>query len=173
MIMIDIFYTNGCKGYTTAFDNLNSVLEKAGIRCRLGVHTIVNDEDAVKRKVIGSPTIRVNGKDIEKVVSGSEGYTVKCRTYKEGSKILDAPSKTMILKAIDEELPDPMICYCKGVRRSAILNALKQGVKTFKDIQELTGASTGNECEIKNPTGKCCSAFIVDIMKGEELSVQG
>lgn len=168
MIMIDIFYTNGCEGYTPAFDNLNSVLEKAGVKCRLEVHTLVNDNDAEKWKVIGSPSIHVNGKDVEKDVRDSEDYSVKCRTYREGAKTLNAPSKMMILKAIDEELPDPMICYCKGVTRSKILSALKQGAKTFKDIQKLTGASTGNECETKNPTGKCCSPFVLEIIKVEQ-----
>ena len=48
------------------------------------------------------------------------------------------------------------------------MDALKNGAKTFKDVQKITGASTANECEVKNPTGKCCSPYIIEIIKREE-----
>jgi len=56
----------------------------------------------------------------------------------------------------DEEL----VCYCKSVSKSTIVNAIKEGHDTLARIQEVTGACTGNKCKELNPSGKCCSGDI-------------
>lgn len=165
MIKVDLFYTTDCEGRALAMDNLKTVLERMGIDVRVEAHSLITDEDARRFEVPGSPTVRINGKDVETGLKESQYNTLKCRTYKEGHKILNAPSKTVILRAINQELPDPVICYCKGVRRSAILTALKGRARTFKEVQAETGVSTGDECEIKNPTGNCCSPFVMEVIK--------
>ena len=55
---------------------------------------------------------------------------------------------------------DEIICYCKQVTKSEIEQAISEGAKTLKDIQEMTGACTGNTCKELNPLGKCCSSVI-------------
>lgn len=165
MIRIDLFHVSECEGFAVAMDNLKAVLDKAGIEHTLQIHTLLTEEDAVRWKVIGSPTIHVNGKDVEKGIGSTQGYGLKCRAYREGQKLLNAPSKLMILKALNEEQANPMICYCKDVRKAKIVAALKAGAKTFKEVQLATGASTGDECDVKNPTGKCCSPFVMEIIK--------
>lgn len=55
---------------------------------------------------------------------------------------------------------DNIICYCKQITKSEIEKAISDGAKTLKDIQEMTGACTGNECKEMNPSGKCCSEDI-------------
>lgn len=55
---------------------------------------------------------------------------------------------------------DEIICHCKQVTKSEIEKAISDGAKTMKDIQEITGACTGNQCKELNPSGKCCSTEI-------------
>jgi bacterioferritin-associated ferredoxin len=55
---------------------------------------------------------------------------------------------------------DEIICYCKQVTKREIEKAISEGAKTLKDIQEITGACTGNQCKELNPSGKCCSSDI-------------
>ena len=55
---------------------------------------------------------------------------------------------------------DEIICHCKQVTKSEIEKAISDGAKTLKDIQEMTGACTGNQCKELNPSGKCCSSDI-------------
>lgn len=171
MVRIGFFYAAGherdCEGAGLAMDNLHAVLDKAGLKYTLEVRTLLTEEDAIRWKVIGSPSILVNGKDIEKSISSTQGYSLKCRAYMEGRKPLNAPSKLMILKALNGEQANPMICYCKGVRKDAIVAALKAGAKTFREVKSATGASTGDECDAKNPTGKCCSPFVMEIIRDE------
>lgn len=58
-----------------------------------------------------------------------------------------------------------IICYCKNVSEAEILDAIKNGDKSLKDIQDKTGACTGNQCAELNPSGKCCSGDINAILK--------
>jgi len=53
-----------------------------------------------------------------------------------------------------------IICYCKNVSKDAIAAAINDGAMTLKDIQEKTGACTGNQCKELNPKGVCCSSDI-------------
>jgi len=59
---------------------------------------------------------------------------------------------------------DEIICHCKQVTKSEIGKAISDGAKTLKDIQQMTGACTGNQCKQLNPTGKCCSSDINDML---------
>jgi NAD(P)H-nitrite reductase large subunit len=65
--------------------------------------------------------------------------------------------------------PDKMICYCNQVSQNQIESAIKLGAKTLADIQQSTGACTGNQCKELNPSGKCCSGDINRILKKDSL----
>ncbi|OQX99339.1 MAG: hypothetical protein B6I20_10075 [Bacteroidetes bacterium 4572_117] len=57
-----------------------------------------------------------------------------------------------------------IICYCKNISENEISEAINRGAKTLKDIQDMTGACTGNDCEKLNPSGKCCAGDISMIL---------
>lgn len=63
--------------------------------------------------------------------------------------------------------PDKIICYCKHVSQKKIESTIKQGAKTLSDIQKITGACTGNQCKVLNPSGKCCSGDINQLLKND------
>lgn len=57
-----------------------------------------------------------------------------------------------------------VVCYCKEVDKREILQAITSGARTLNDVSEKTGACTGNECAIKNPSGICCHEDIQAIL---------
>ena len=64
---------------------------------------------------------------------------------------------------------DKTICYCKNTTEETIKEAIANGAKTLKEIQENTGACTGNQCKELNPSGKCCSVEI-NMMLGNNVT---
>lgn len=66
---------------------------------------------------------------------------------------------------------DEIICYCKQVTKSEIEKVILNGVKTLTDIQKMTGACTGTQCRKLNPSGKCCSSDINDLLPKPEFKV--
>ena len=57
------------------------------------------------------------------------------------------------------------ICYCIEVNKNTIKDAILNGHSTLAMIKKETKACTGNECKEKNPSGKCCSKNIKELIK--------
>jgi bacterioferritin-associated ferredoxin len=64
-------------------------------------------------------------------------------------------------------MKNKIICYCLNVSEEEIVDAIRNGAKSLKDIQKATKACTGHQCKRLNPSGKCCSADILKIIKRE------
>lgn len=57
------------------------------------------------------------------------------------------------------------VCYCKNVSKMQVLSAITvEGAKSLEDIKRITGACTGKDCATMNPSGKCCSEDIQEIL---------
>lgn len=72
---------------------------------------------------------------------------------------------------------DETVCYCAGVTRGAIVEAIADGAATLADIQQMTGAGIGSRCKELNPKGVCCHADIREILRtesdGSDVSLPG
>ena len=94
---IEVFYFEGCPNHPPVVERLKNVLRQEGLRAE--IHEIkVQDEFAAKAlNFFGSPTIRVNGLDIEADTRdvGDTGFA--CRRYSGG-----LPSAEMIRSALRE-----------------------------------------------------------------------
>jgi hypothetical protein len=63
---------------------------------------------------------------------------------------------------------EELICYCKNISKTEIETAILKGAKTLKDIQNATGACTGNWCKELNPNKRCCSVEILTILNNNK-----
>ncbi|HHT9133963.1 MAG TPA: DF family (seleno)protein [Candidatus Avalokitesvara rifleensis] len=98
---VQLLHTLVCHGYQKAMIELEGALEEAGLPVRFEV-TLVNSRAAAEQyKFIGSPTIRINGVDIELEAAGVEKFGLdSCRPYFWKDKFYDYPPKDMILSAL-------------------------------------------------------------------------
>lgn len=55
------------------------------------------------------------------------------------------------------------VCYCNHVTEQDIVNAMKTGAVTVKDVIKITGAMRNSNCAVNNPKGICCYSDIVYI----------
>jgi len=60
-----------------------------------------------------------------------------------------------------------IVCYCAGVSRATIVDAIRHGDTTLKEIQQRVGAGVGTRCKELNPKGICCHADILAILERE------
>ena len=61
---IECFYSKGCESKEKLKENLEIALQKEGIKADIYFHE-VSEEEAIKLGIGGSPTIWINGEDIE------------------------------------------------------------------------------------------------------------
>ncbi len=70
---IDCYLSEHCGSYHELTERIEGALGELGLTAEVKFHTIYY-EDAVSLGIMGSPTIRINGRDIEEP-SGSPGLT--------------------------------------------------------------------------------------------------
>jgi len=101
---IELLYFDGCPTYKTAAEDLRTLLGAKGISDEIKLLEVNSDEEAKKYKFLGSPTIRINGLDVEEKARDSEAYGLKCRIFMTDEGMATSPPKAMILKALNEAI---------------------------------------------------------------------
>lgn len=97
---LELLYLAGCPHHDEAVDLLNSVLEAEGIPAEVQQILIRNREEADAYSFPGSPTVRVNGQDIETISANRLGIGFACRTYFVEGKTLGVPPRSWLKDAI-------------------------------------------------------------------------
>lgn len=94
---IQFLYFEGCPNHETALKNLKDTLAEAGMNEEIEIINVEKPEDAVKHRFLGSPSIRIDGKDLEIEEDDSTEYSMRCRRYKNGELMEGFPSRELIL----------------------------------------------------------------------------
>ena len=93
---IELLYLEGCPNVQPTLSRLRQVLQECGLVWPI-IEIRVGDEEFVKHRFLGSPTIRVDGLDIEPSSRQRTNFGIMCRRY-EGSGGI--PSGDLIRSAI-------------------------------------------------------------------------
>lgn len=93
---IEFLYFEGCPNHEIALVNLKESLDEIGIKTEIKIIDVESPEDALKYRFLGSPSIRINGKDLETIEDESTEYSMRCRRYKNGDIMKGFPSKELI-----------------------------------------------------------------------------
>jgi hypothetical protein len=76
------------------------VLRENHIKVTLHNMRIDSRDEAVAKRFLGSPTIRINGMDIDPSAEHLADFGMQCRVYLDGGKYTGMPSKEMIRSAL-------------------------------------------------------------------------
>jgi len=99
-LKIELLYFDGCPNHEITLTNLRDVLSEAGLKDKIEIINVERPEDAEKNHFLGSPSIRINGKDLEIAEDETTEYSMRCRRYKNGDVIGGFPSKELIKRKL-------------------------------------------------------------------------
>src|SRR5215218_3669582 len=98
LVRVSFLYDEDCPSYDLALERLREVMDEEGIPNEVEVIKVESEEQARKLRFVGSPTIHVNGQDIDP--SSDSRYALTCRAYRlADDRISPLPSKDMIRRA--------------------------------------------------------------------------
>jgi len=115
-LYLDLSVCSRCQGtdenLDAALDEVAAVLKAAGVEVSVNKIQVSNEEQARELRFASSPTIRVNGRDIQIEVKESVcdscgelcGDTVDCRVWVYQGQEYTVPPKAMIVDAILREV---------------------------------------------------------------------
>ena len=93
---IDILYFEGCPNQAPTLKVVRDVLRHLGADAVVREIEVKSAEDASRLRFFGSPTVQVEGEDIDPAVRGRLDYSFSCRMYgKTGT-----PSRELLEHAV-------------------------------------------------------------------------
>ena len=96
---IELLYFDGCATWQVTLGDLRALLAEAGRDDEVRLVKVDSQEAAERVRFLGSPTVRVNGRDVESEVPDS-GYGMECRIYWVDGRPAGTPPREWLARAI-------------------------------------------------------------------------
>ena len=102
MKQIDILYFDACPGWQAAVERVWQVVDEGGLRDRVVVRAlpIETESEARIHRFVGSPTVRVDGQDVDPAAGALTSYGLQCRLYSHGGRVEGLPPVDLIRAAL-------------------------------------------------------------------------
>lgn len=98
-VTIEIFAFAGCPNLEQPRTNVHRAVADEAITTDITQIEVDTPEEALSLRFLGSPSVRVNGRDIEPGAEQRLDYGLMCRTYAVGENVSGAPTVEMIRRA--------------------------------------------------------------------------
>jgi hypothetical protein len=97
---IDVYWWEGCPSHPEALELLQSVLADRDVDAEVELHEVRSDEEAVRLRFPGSPTIRIDGRDVDPAGENARP-ALNCRIYHlPDGRISPIPSREQLEEAL-------------------------------------------------------------------------
>jgi hypothetical protein len=98
---IEFLFWEDCPSHPEAWKRLQEVVAELGVESPIEKIEVQTDEEAERLRFPGSPTIRVNGVDVDPEGAAQMGTALTCRVYVlEDRRYSPVPSREMIRRAL-------------------------------------------------------------------------
>lgn len=97
---IEFLYSAECPSHPEALALLRDVVDARSVEGTIDVHQVRSDDEAKRLAFPGSPTIRVDGTDVD--TAGADGRpTLSCRVYRlPDGRVSPLPTREQIERAL-------------------------------------------------------------------------
>jgi hypothetical protein len=97
---VEVLMFEGCPHAEAAVALVNELAEGLGIDADVTEVQVESLEEAARLGFLGSPTIRVDGKDVEPGADKRGDYTLACRVYRTSAGTAGVPDRAWIQQAL-------------------------------------------------------------------------
>jgi hypothetical protein len=98
-IDIELLYFDNCPSWKNALVTLEAIVEEYGITSKISLIRVETQEESVLHGFVGSPTIRVNKKDLFPTDQGH--FALGCRIYQTSEGLKGWPTKEMLVEKLE------------------------------------------------------------------------
>src|SRR4051812_33943463 len=100
---IELLYLDDCPEHEPLLARLRDLVAEHGIHALIEPVCIATDEQAQAQRFLGSPTLRIDGGDVEPGAEDRADYGLKCRLYRGGSSLTATPPDAWIVSALERK----------------------------------------------------------------------
>jgi hypothetical protein len=100
MKQVDVLVFEGCPNVQTTLERAYAAVAATEVQADVRVVHVDSDDDAVRLRFLGSPTVRVDGADIEPAAEARVDFGLQCRVYQVDGRFEGAPPTQWIARAL-------------------------------------------------------------------------
>ena len=97
---IELLYFDGCPSHEAFVPRLRELLAQAGVDAPVLQRRVESDDAAQQQRFLGSPTLRIDGVDVDPGAAQREDYGLKCRLYLTPNGRRGVPADEWVLGAL-------------------------------------------------------------------------
>ena len=98
---IEVLFFDGCPSQEALLPHLRELLNASGAGDIPIELVSVDDADAAERaRFLGSPTVRINGEDVEPAADERTDFGLKCRLFATPEGLRGTPADDWVLRAL-------------------------------------------------------------------------
>jgi Domain of unknown function (DUF2703) len=100
-VRVEVLYVPECRSHPAAVKLVREVLAAEGVATEIHEVLVSDERMASELKFLGSPTVRINGRDVAGESQTVKNFALSCRLY-PGSKQIGLPPEEMVQRAVLE-----------------------------------------------------------------------
>jgi hypothetical protein len=97
---IELLYFDGSPNHEALLPRLRSLLDEHGIDADIRARRVESPEGAERERFLGSPTIRVDGEDVDPGAATRADYGLKRRLYSTSDGLRGVPPDEWVVRAL-------------------------------------------------------------------------
>lgn len=104
-VRIEVLAVPGCPNAAAVCELVQRVASELGIAADFATVLVEDARTAERHRFLGSPTVRVNGRDVEPFVDARADFGLACRVYRTPAGLSGQPGETVLREALRRASP--------------------------------------------------------------------
>ncbi|MEW6583281.1 MAG: hypothetical protein AB1416_11035 [Actinomycetota bacterium] len=100
MMRIEVLYFDGCPNHEAFLPHLRDLVGETGAAAEVVEVRVDSPADADRKRFLGSPTVRVDGRDVDPGAGDRTDYGLKCRLYATAQGLRGTPPDDWVRAAL-------------------------------------------------------------------------
>lgn len=101
--LVEILYFDGCPNHDPALALVERVSGELGIATEIRLVNVPDNQAAQEHRFLGSPTIRVGGRDVDPQTEERTDYALACRVFRTDTGSAGQPDERWVREALLHE----------------------------------------------------------------------
>lgn len=101
-VVVELLYFDGCPRWRQATAAVDEAARITGVGVEVRSNRVSSPDDALRRRFLGSPTVRIEGRDVEPRAEKRSDNALACRVYESRAGRTSSPPVEGIAAALRE-----------------------------------------------------------------------
>jgi len=110
-VKLEVLYFDGCPSHEALMPRLRMLMAQAGVDAPVELRRVESVEAAERERFLGSPTLRVDGQDVDPSAGERTDFGLKCRLY---------PSPDGLRGTVPDEFVVAALTRARGARDAPV-----------------------------------------------------